>query len=123
MRLHTCMCYSSSSSYSPPPPPLLLLLLQQGEIVVVRCTLIGSILSNLLLVTGCAFFFGGIKHKDQFFTAVGASTNASLMTLSCLCLGLPTMYATLLSAATYSELEISRSVSALLGIMYLQVRP
>jgi len=94
--------------------------LMQNEVVVVRCTLIGSILSNLLLVTGCAFLFGGLYHKVQKFSPLGASVNASLMTLSCLCLGLPTMYATILSSATSSELQISRSVSILLAFMYIQ---
>jgi len=37
--------------------------LRRGELVVVRSTLIGSILSNLLLVTGCSFLFGGMRHK------------------------------------------------------------
>eukprot|EP00923_Selenidium_pygospionis_P037861 GHVN01066264.1.p1 GENE.GHVN01066264.1~~GHVN01066264.1.p1 ORF type:complete len:513 (-),score=49.26 GHVN01066264.1:2625-4163(-) len=94
--------------------------LRQNQVVVVRCTLVGSILSNLLLVTGCAFLFGGIKKKTQEFSTIGASTNASLMTLSCLCLGLPTMYGVILDRASHSEMMISRSVSILLAFIYLQ---
>ncbi|KAH0488976.1 MAG: hypothetical protein KVP17_003857 [Porospora cf. gigantea B] len=94
--------------------------LRQGELVIVRSTLVGSILSNLLLVCGCSFFFGGIKHKVQEFSAIGASTNASLMTLSCMCIGLPTVYAAILSSAQESELQISRAVSIFLIIIYGQ---
>jgi len=36
--------------------------LQAGLIDVVKATLLGSVLSNLLLVLGCSFFFGGIVH-------------------------------------------------------------
>eukprot|EP01071_Lankesteria_metandrocarpae_P001055 Lankesteria_metandrocarpae@DN1246_c0_g1_i1.p1 len=94
--------------------------LRRGELVVVRSTLIGSILSNLLLVTGCSFLLGGMRHKVQEFSAIGASTNASLMTLSCMCLGLPTIYASILSSAKSSELNISRAVSFFLIFVYIQ---
>jgi hypothetical protein len=37
--------------------------LMAGEIRVVQASLLGSIFSNLLLVLGCCFFFGGLVHK------------------------------------------------------------
>lgn len=36
--------------------------LRRGLIDVVKATLLGSVLSNLLLVLGCSFFFGGVMH-------------------------------------------------------------
>lgn len=46
--------------------------LKNGMIRVVQQSLLGSILSNMLLVVGCAFFAGGIIHrnKDQVFSKV-----------------------------------------------------
>ena len=46
--------------------------LQNGMIRVVQQSLLGSILSNMLLVLGCAFFTGGIVHskKVQVFNKV-----------------------------------------------------
>lgn len=46
--------------------------LKHGMIRVVQQSLLGSILSNMLLVLGCAFFTGGIIHhtKVQFFNKV-----------------------------------------------------
>lgn len=46
--------------------------LRKNMIRVVQLSLLGSILSNMLLVLGCAFFFGGLKHpqKDQKFNKV-----------------------------------------------------
>nr|XP_010937220.1 vacuolar cation/proton exchanger 2 isoform X2 [Elaeis guineensis] len=43
--------------------------LKNGMIRVVQQSLLGSILSNMLLVLGCAFFAGGVVHysKDQTF--------------------------------------------------------
>lgn len=52
--------------------------LKMGMIRVVQQSLLGSILSNMLLVLGCAFFTGGVVHhpKIQSFDKVN----------SCLCL-------------------------------------
>ena len=46
--------------------------LQNGLTRVVQLSLLGSILSNMLLVLGCAFFSGGIAHinSDQKFNQV-----------------------------------------------------
>ena len=46
--------------------------LKNGMIRVVQQSLLGSILSNMLLVLGCAFLAGGIVHceKDQVFNKV-----------------------------------------------------
>lgn len=46
--------------------------LKNGMIRVVQQSLLGSILSNMLLVLGCAFFAGGLVHsdRDQVFNKV-----------------------------------------------------
>jgi Ca2+/Na+ antiporter len=41
--------------------------LVQGKVTIVQASLLGSMLSNLLLVLGMCFFFGGFKHKEQEF--------------------------------------------------------
>ena len=41
--------------------------LVQGKVTIVQASLLGSMLSNLLLVLGMCFFFGGLKHKEQEF--------------------------------------------------------
>lgn len=48
--------------------------LRKNMIRVVQLSLLGSILSNMLLVLGCAFFFGGIAYpgEDQKFNKVGS---------------------------------------------------
>ena len=44
----------------------------------------------MLLVLGCCFFFGGLKHKEQRFNSTSAIANMSLLLLSSLALVLPT---------------------------------
>ncbi|TPX43879.1 hypothetical protein SeMB42_g04533 [Synchytrium endobioticum] len=56
--------------------------LKQGLISVVQASLLGSMLSNLLLVTGLCFFVGGMSFKIQKFNPTAAQTSASLMALT-----------------------------------------
>lgn len=63
--------------------------LRQGEIAVVQASLIGSVLSNLLLVLGCSFIAGGFASKENKFNATGASANSSLLMLSSFAMLLP----------------------------------
>jgi len=54
-------------------------------------SLLGSILSNLLLVLGCAFFAGGIRHKHQYFNVHGSAVNVGLLVISVMALLFPMM--------------------------------
>lgn len=56
--------------------------------------MLGSVLSNILLVLGCCFLAGGIKESEQKFNATVASTMSSLMAVSSASLIIPaTLYA------------------------------
>lgn len=66
--------------------------LVKDEILIVQTSLIGSMLSNLLLVMGMAFFFGGINRFEQSFNVVVAQTAASLLALAIGSLVLPTAF-------------------------------
>mmetsp|Transcript_6761 Transcript_6761/g.10550 ORF Transcript_6761/g.10550 Transcript_6761/m.10550 type:complete len:410 (+) Transcript_6761:143-1372(+) len=63
--------------------------LYRNYLDVVRASLLGSIIGNLLLVAGCAFFAGGMKYKTQKFSACAAGTSSSLLTLTVLGILLP----------------------------------
>ena len=69
-----------------------ILALKQKEVVIVKTSLIGSILSNLLLVMGMCFFFGGLNRHEQFFNVNVAQTAASLLALSAASLIVPTAF-------------------------------
>ncbi|KAJ3474132.1 hypothetical protein NLI96_g12636 [Meripilus lineatus] len=66
--------------------------LLQGELRIVQTSLLGSILSNLLLVLGCSFIAGGFKFKESQFQATAAQASSSLMTLTCITLVIPAAY-------------------------------
>ncbi|KAL9127400.1 MAG: hypothetical protein Q9217_003718 [Psora testacea] len=59
-----------------------ILALVKGEVDIVQESLIGSMLSNLLLVMGMSFFFGGINRVKQHFNVTVAQTASSLLALA-----------------------------------------
>lgn len=65
--------------------------LQDGLLRVVQVSMLGSVLSNLLLVLGSAFLVGGIGHKEQKFNKVAAVTNSGLLIVAVLALSLPSI--------------------------------
>jgi Ca2+:H+ antiporter len=66
--------------------------LVHNEVTIVQTSLIGSMLSNLLLVMGMCFFFGGYNRIEQKFNEVVAQTAASLLALAVGSLIIPTAF-------------------------------
>lgn len=64
----------------------------QGQLRIVQQSLIGSILSNLLLVLGMSFVCGGIHHAESTFQQTAAQASASIMMLSVVAVALPAAY-------------------------------
>ena len=64
----------------------------EDMIDIVRASLVGSILGNLLLVLGLAFVWGGIHHKEQSFSPTAVGANGSLLLLAVVTLTMPTAY-------------------------------
>lgn len=86
--------------------------------------MLGSILSNILLVLGCCFFVGGLRYPEQTFNSTVASTMSSLMTVSSASLIIPaTLYASLTSSnsdKTDSQiLFLSRWTAIILLVLYI----
>ncbi len=85
--------------------------------------MLGSILSNILLVLGCCFFAGGIKHHEQEFNQTVASTMSSLMAVSAAALIIPaTLYAALAKSKSDSEetlLILSHGTAIIMLILYV----
>lgn len=64
--------------------------LKAGLIGVVKATLTGSIISNMLLVLGFSVFLGGLRYKEQVFQPIAARLNASAMNLAVVAILIPT---------------------------------
>jgi Ca2+:H+ antiporter len=67
--------------------------LQAGLIEVVKASLTGSIIGNLLLVLGASILVGGLRHGTQTFSQRIASSNASLLVVAVIGLFVPAVFA------------------------------
>lgn len=100
--------------------------LHQGKINVVKCTLVGSILSNLLLVLGSSLFCGGLANirKEQLYDRKQADVNSSLLLLGALCHVLALMFKYAVNSNEHKEvglptLELSRACSIIMLLAYI----
>jgi Ca2+:H+ antiporter len=96
--------------------------LKAGLIAVVQAAIIGSILSNILLVLGLAFVVGGLRHGVQRFDSDRARTSAILMVLATAALVLPSLASYVHAPAEPHEDTLSLIVSiVLLGVFLLSL--
>jgi Ca2+:H+ antiporter len=66
--------------------------LREGLQEVVKASVIGSVLGNILLVMGAAMLVGGLKRSSQTFNATGARVQASMLLLAAVALVMPTIF-------------------------------
>jgi Ca2+:H+ antiporter len=96
--------------------------LAKKNIVLVQTSLIGSMLSNLLLVMGMCFYFGGLGREQQFFNETVAQTAASLLALSVGALIIPTAYTWgggFDTATSNRDEELSRGTAIIMLFIYV----
>ena len=96
--------------------------LMKGEIRIVQASMLGSILSNILLVLGCCFISSGIRREQSTFNETVASTMSSLMAVAATSLIIPaTLYSSLSESTADTEaniLVLSRGTSIIMLILY-----
>jgi Ca2+:H+ antiporter len=91
--------------------------LRQGLVKVVEAAIIGSILSNVLLVLGLAFAVGGLRNGRQMFDANRARTLIALMILAVAAMLVPSLASYVHSPAAHHE----RALSVIASIVLLAV--
>ncbi|KMT12316.1 hypothetical protein BVRB_5g102580 [Beta vulgaris subsp. vulgaris] len=101
-----------------------ILALSQNKIDVVKYSLLGSILSNLLLVLGTSLLCGGLANlnKEQKFDRKQADVNSFLLLLGLFCHILPLLFkfsATSAQTVAQSTLNLSRVCSIVMLVAYI----
>ena len=95
--------------------------LRKGLIRLVQTSLLGSVLSNLLLVLGTSFLLGGLRYERQLYNWRGAQVYASMLLLACLALTVPSAYVNAFDAEVniVDVLDISRVTALIIFCVYL----
>ena len=88
--------------------------LKNGLITVVKASLIGSLIGNLLTL-GLAMFFGGLRHSQQKFNVASARLSMSMMFLAVAGLMVPALFH---FTSPYAKREISLQIAAILLAVY-----
>jgi Ca2+:H+ antiporter len=93
-------------------------LLADGEIEVVRASITGSIIGNLLLVLGASFFAGGLRNRELHFSAQAASSGVASMALATAGVLMPAIYARGAHPTEFRIEAVSIGVAIVLLVMY-----
>jgi Ca2+:H+ antiporter len=98
-----------------------LVALHAGQLEMVRASIIGAILANLLLALGIAFLLGGLKYHDQTYNRVAARTYATMMLLAAMSLAIPSAFSRVLAPdeTVRQEAMLNVGVAAALLAIYV----
>jgi Ca2+:H+ antiporter len=91
--------------------------LQAGLFEVVKASLTGGIIGNMLLITGCSMFLGGLKREKQTFNSRVQGVNSTMLALAAVGLIMPALVSHLFDFNTVETLSLG--ISAILIVTYV----
>lgn len=92
--------------------------IHRGLLELVKASIIGSILGNLLLIMGLSLFLGGIKNGLQSFDRRDAAMHAALMIMALAALMVPSLFDIAIADNPSAELRLSEGVAIIMMILY-----
>lgn len=92
--------------------------LRAGYVDVVKASITGSIIGNILLVLGASILAGGMKFQTQTFNRVSASVSATLLALAAISLMVPSIFHHF-SKSLGNEEELALGISIILLLTYI----
>ena len=100
--------------------------LKKDLITIIQASLLGSILSNMLLVLGMCFLFGGFYNKVQYFDVSTVQIFGPILFLACIGVLMPTIFATFSRQSSKGEDEdlskvkaVSDATAIILGMIHI----
>jgi len=92
--------------------------LRAGEYMLVKASIVGAIVTNVLFVLGASFLLGGLKHHVQEYNRASARLQAGLLFLATVAMSIP-------SAVTRAEVTaggvFSRELSVGLAVLLIAI--
>ena len=90
--------------------------LRAGLVTMVKASITGSIILNVLFLIGLSMVAGGMKYKEQRFSKDSAGLSSTMLIIIVVGLAMPSMYSILVGKPAQ---DMSIAVSVILGIIYL----
>jgi Ca2+:H+ antiporter len=95
------------------------LALREGHVDLVKASLTGSIIGNVLLVFGAAALVGGLKHPVQRFNRTAAGLGTTMLLLSAIGLVVPAVFHRLAQGRHDVELQLDTEIAIVLFVTYV----
>jgi Ca2+:H+ antiporter len=96
-----------------------LVALHQGMFDVVRASIVGVILGNLLFVVGLSFLIGGLNRTEQKYNRRGAMMHRSILMIAAISIIMPSLFDNFISPETLGqEMAFNTGVAVVLLITY-----
>ncbi len=93
--------------------------IKEGLLDLVKASITGSILGNLLLVLGLSVLLGGLRHGVQKFDRTQASVNATMLFLALIALGIPSLFSHSIEVRNHAGVEyLSLGTAAVMILIY-----
>jgi len=95
--------------------------LREGYVELVKASITGSIIGNILLVFGASALYGGLKHERQLFNRTAAGLSSTLLVVSVIGLVLPAIFHIVAGGTrgVVVEQELSFEISIVLIVAYI----
>ncbi len=93
--------------------------IKEGLLELVKASITGSILGNLLLITGASILLGGWHNGIQRFDRTHAGTNATMSILAIIALSIPSLFSHTIEASSHLAVEyLSLGVAGAMILIY-----
>lgn len=92
--------------------------LRNGLIDLVRASLVGSVICNVILLTGLAFFVGGLRFKHQHFNSEASGVSATMLIIATVGLIIPTVFGYTTGEASRAAV-LGNFVAIVMAVIYI----
>jgi len=96
-----------------------ILALRRGLTVVVKASIIGSIIGNILLLTGISLFAGGIRYREQRFNKASVGVSSTMLIIAVVGLAMPTVYSLASDGKPEYVSILSDAVAVIMALAYV----
>jgi Ca2+:H+ antiporter len=98
---------------------IVILAVREGLVEVAKASIVGSVLGNLLLILGASLLASGIRHGRCRFDAGVVGVNATMLVMTVVALGLPTVLSLGDNVTDADERHVAYLVAVIMALLYL----
>lgn len=93
-------------------------LIVEGELGIVKASLTGAIIGNVLLILGLSFLVGGWSRREQSFSTASAELHSASLVIAVVALLMPALFSFTAGATTFRTEAVSVGVAVVLILTY-----